>query len=71
MNGLKLKFAHLIPEKDNNLVNEGIFICLNCGGIYTTVLKKAVYCRECRIFRQFKNREKKIHMKSDLYDDDD
>ncbi len=56
---------------NENSVVEGVFICINCGSIHSTVLKKAVYCGYCRSFSLI---TKKNHEGSEYtghFDDDD
>jgi DNA-directed RNA polymerase subunit RPC12/RpoP len=58
-------------EINENSVVEGVFICINCGSTRSTVLKKAVYCRDCRSFKLFM---KKVHegpVYTGHFDDDD
>jgi len=35
---------------------DGVMICIKCGSPNTTILTKAIYCRDCRIFKLFKKR---------------
>jgi DNA-directed RNA polymerase subunit RPC12/RpoP len=51
MNALLVQKTKSESENNENSVVEGVFICINCGSIHTTVMKKAVYCRDCRSFR--------------------
>jgi len=36
---------------------EGIRVCIECGSPSTTVLTKAIYCRDCRSFKLFRKRK--------------
>ncbi len=65
---LDKKSALGIPK--NSLV-EGIFICVNCGSIHTTILKKAIYCRECRNLQLFTKKNQKGPAYTGDFDDDD
>ncbi len=59
-----------LGNKENSVV-DGVFICINCGSEHSTILKKAVYCRECRSLKLF---TKKIHegpVYTGQFDDDD
>jgi len=56
---------------NENLVVEGVFICINCGSIHSTVLKKAVYCRDCRSFSLFTKKAHEGPVYTGHFDDDD
>ena len=56
---------------NENSVVEGVFICINCGSIHSTVLKKAVYCRDCRNFSLFKKKTHEVPAYTGHFDDDD
>jgi len=56
MNGTKLKFGHLIPDKNKRFAVDDIKICCDCGSEETTILRSGLYCRGCRSFRLFHNR---------------
>jgi len=51
---LQLKEKH---EESNENPVEGIRVCIECGTPNTTILTKAIYCRECRIFKPFRKRK--------------
>ncbi len=36
---------------------EGIMVCIECGSPNTTILTKAIYCRDCRSFKLFRKRK--------------
>jgi len=36
---------------------EGIRVCIECGSPDTTILTKAIYCRDCRSFKLFRKRK--------------
>jgi len=36
---------------------EGIRVCIECGSPNTTILTKAIYCRDCRSFKLFRKRK--------------
>ena|GEM_PF-4218559 len=40
------------PEK----TVDGVMICIICASPNTTILTKAIYCRDCRIFKLFRKR---------------
>ena len=50
---------------------EGVFICITCGSTHSTILKKAVYCRDCRSFKLFTNKIQEGPVYTGHYDDDD
>ncbi len=58
-------------ENNENLVVEGVFICINCGSIHSTVLKKAVYCRDCRSFNLITKKAHEGPVYTGHFDDDD
>ncbi len=35
----------------------GIMICIECGSPNTTILTKAIYCRDCQNFKLFRKRK--------------
>jgi len=51
---LQLKEKH--EETIQNPV-EGIMVCIECGSPNTTILNKAIYCRDCRNFKVFRKRK--------------
>ena len=51
---LQLKKKH---EESNEKIVEGIKVCIECGSPNTTVLTKAIYCRDCRSFKIFRKRK--------------
>ena len=51
---LQLKEKH---EETYEEAVEGIIICIVCGSPNTTVLTKAIYCRDCRSFKAFRKRK--------------
>ncbi len=65
---LDTKLAPKVPE---NSTVEGIFICVNCGSIHTTILKKAIYCRECRNLQLFIKKTHEGPAYTGDFDDDD
>ena len=72
MNGLQLKFGHLLPEIKEKFVNEGVKICCECGSLKTTILTRSIYCRGCRSFRSFKERKfEHISTQYEQFEDDD
>ena len=73
MNGIQLKFGHLLPEIKKKFVNDGVKICCECGSLKTTILTRAIYCRSCRSFRSYKKiKIKFIPIESyERFDDDD
>ncbi len=56
---------------NENSVVEGVFICINCGSTHSTVLKKAVYCRDCRSFSLFMKKTHEGPEYTGHFDDDD
>ena len=71
MNALLVGKTKSDSENNENSVVEGVSICINCGSVHSTILKKAVYCRDCRSFRLI---TKKIHegpVYAGHFDDDD
>ena len=65
---LDTKSAPKVPKKSTV---EGVFICVNCGSIHTTILKKAIYCRECRNLQLFTKKTQKGPVYIGDFDDDD
>ncbi len=59
------------PKVPNNSTVDGIFICVKCGSIHTTILKKAIYCRECRTLQLFTKKTQKGPSYTPGFDDDD
>ncbi len=51
---LQLKEKH---EETHEKAVEGIRVCIECGSPSTTVLTKAIYCRDCRGFKLFRKRK--------------
>ncbi len=51
---LQLKEKH---EETYEKTVEGIIICIECGSPNTTILTKAIYCRDCRSFKLFRKRK--------------
>ncbi|MCH9042022.1 MAG: hypothetical protein QQN53_06050 [Nitrosopumilus sp.] len=51
---LQLKEKH---EETHEKIVEGVIICIECGSPNTTILTKAIYCRDCRSFKLFKKRK--------------
>jgi len=45
------------PEESNENPVEGIIICIECGSPNSTILTKAIYCRNCRSFKLFRKRK--------------
>jgi len=45
------------PEETYEKTIEGIKICIECGSPDTTILTKAIYCRDCRSFKLFRKRK--------------
>ncbi len=64
----KTKFD--LGNNENSIV-EGVFICINCGSTHSTILKKAVYCRDCRSFRLFTKKAHEGPVYTGHFDDDD
>ncbi len=58
-------------KNNGNSVVDGVFICVNCGSTHSTILNKAVYCRDCRSFRLFTKKTQEGLVYSGHYDDDD
>ncbi len=74
MNGIQLKFGHLLPVIKEKFVNDGVKICCECGSLKTTILTGAIYCRDCRSFRSFKKGKFELIPPLESYerfDDDD
>ena len=72
MNATSVLDTKLAPNPPKNSTVEGIFICVKCGSIHTTILKKAIYCRECRKLRLFtkKTQEGPAYTAGNFDDDD-
>ncbi len=51
---LQLKEKH---EETHEETVEGIMVCIECGSPNTTILTKAIYCRDCRSFKLFRKRK--------------
>jgi len=45
------------PEETHEKTVEGILVCIECGSPNTTILTKAIYCRDCRSFKIFRKRK--------------
>jgi len=60
---LQLKEKH---EESNEKAVEGIMICIECGSPNTTVLTKAIYCRDCRDFKLFRKRKPSETLSQDI-----
>jgi len=45
------------PEETYEKTVEGIRVCIECGSPNTTILTKAIYCRDCRRFKLFRKRK--------------
>jgi len=54
MTSLQLKEK---PEETYEETVEGIRVCIECGSPDTTILTKAIYCRDCRSFKLFRRRK--------------
>ena len=65
MQAQELKFASLVPENDKKYAVDGIVICCNCGSEKTTVLNCAIYCRNCRSFRLFREMTRRSYELTD------
>ena len=59
------------PQVPKNSTVDGIFICVNCGSIHTTILKKAIYCRNCRSLQLFIKKTQEGPAYTPGFDDDD
>jgi len=59
------------PESPENSTVEGVFICVKCGSIHTTILKKAIYCRDCRSLQLFTKKTQEGLVYTGQLDDDD
>ncbi len=44
-------------EETQEKTVEGIMVCIECGSPKTTILTKAIYCRDCRSFKLFRKRK--------------
>ncbi len=56
---------------NENSVVDGVFICINCGSTHSTILRKAVYCRDCRSFILFTKKTQEGLVYTGHFDDDD
>jgi len=45
------------PEKTCEIPVDGIRVCIECGSPNTTILIKAIYCRDCRSLKLFRKRK--------------
>ena len=45
------------PEETCEIPVEGIRVCIECGSPNTTILTKAIYCRDCRNLKMFRERK--------------
>ncbi len=54
MASLQLKEIH---EETHEKAVEGIRVCIECGSPKTTILTKAIYCRDCQSFKIFRKRK--------------
>ncbi len=45
------------PEETCEKTVEGIRLCIECGSPNTTILTKAIYCRNCRNLKLFRKRK--------------
>ena len=43
-------------DENNEKTVDGIIVCIECGSPNTTILTKAIYCRDCRSFKLFRKR---------------
>ncbi len=71
MNATCVQNTKSAPKLSENSTVEGIFICVNCGSIHTTILKKAIYCRECRNLQLFTKKTQEGPVYIGDFDDDD
>jgi len=57
----ELMMAQLLFEEkhveNNEKTVDGVMVCIECGSPKTTILTKAIYCRDCRIFKLFRQRK--------------
>ena len=44
-------------DENNEKTVDGIIVCIECGSPNTTILTKAIYCRDCRSFKLFRKRK--------------
>jgi DNA-directed RNA polymerase subunit RPC12/RpoP len=44
-------------DESNEKTVDGIIVCIECGSPNTTILTKAIYCRDCRSFKLFRKRK--------------
>ena len=68
--------ASLVQKTKSDLGNNensvvGVFIWINCGSIQSTILKKAVYCRDCRSFSLITKKTHEGPEYTGHFDDDD
>ena len=68
--------ASLVQKTKSDLGNNensvvGVFIWINCGSIQSTILKKAVYCRDCRSFSLITKKTHEGPVYTGHFDDDD
>jgi len=50
----------LLEEKHEETYEKtvkGIMVCIECGSPNTTILTKAIYCRDCRNLKLFRKRK--------------
>ncbi len=71
MNALLVQKTKSESENNENSVVDGVFICTNCGSVHSTILKKAVYCRDCRSFRLITKKTHEGPVYVGHFDDDD
>ena len=71
MNAINVLDTKSAPKFPKNYTVDGIFICVNCGSIHTTILKKAIYCRECRNLQLFIKKTPEGPAYTGDFDDDD
>ncbi len=71
MNATCVQNTKSTPKLPENSTVDGIFICVNCGSIHATILKKAIYCRECRNLQLFTKKTQKGLAYTGDFDDDD
>ncbi len=67
---LVLKTKSDLGNNENSVV-DGVFICINFGSIHATVLKKPVYCRDCRSFSLITKKTHEGPVYTGHFDDDD
>jgi len=71
MNATYLHDTKYAPKIPKSSTVDGIFICVNCGSIHTTILKKAIYCRDCRSLQLFTKKTQEGPVYTGQFDDDD